>query len=112
MKKTTLWIGIVGAPLVALAYLEVSYSLTPWACRSGQKSELIIGTLIALILSMAAALVAWRTWRVVAGTAARDESDEISRSRFMALAGLGVSALMALFIIASFLPIVVLEVCD
>jgi ABC-type long-subunit fatty acid transport system fused permease/ATPase subunit len=57
-------------------------------------------------------LVAWRTWRVVAGTAARDESDEISRSRFMALAGLGVSALMALFVIASFLPIVVLEVCD
>jgi hypothetical protein len=109
MNKTALWIGIVGAPLVALAYLEVSYSLTPRACRSGQKSELILGTAIALILSMAAAWVAWRTWRVVAGAAA---SDEISRTRFMALAGLGVSGLMALFIVASFFPILLLAVCD
>jgi uncharacterized membrane protein YidH (DUF202 family) len=112
MNLFGLWIGILGAPLVWLAHLELNYSLSAGACRSGQKSALLLGTLIALVLSLAAAFAAWRAWRSTEAATATEQDNPTSRSRFMALAGLGVSALMVLLVTVSFLPIAVLEVCD
>jgi hypothetical protein len=112
MKFSALWTGIVGAPLIWLIVLELNYALSPAACRSGDKSALLIGTSVALVLSFTAAFIAWRSWHAAGSVMATTAGDPVTRGRFMALAGLGLSALMTLLIIASFLPITIREVCD
>jgi hypothetical protein len=112
MNNSALWLGLVGAPIVWLAHLEINYSLTPSACHSGQKTALIIVTAIALVLTIVITLIAWRSWRVTGATFATEAGDVIGRCRFMALAGLGVSAIVVLLVLANFFPIVVLGVCD
>jgi len=106
------WVGVLGAPLVWLVCLQVNYSLAPWACHTGQKNVLGVATIVALILVLGAGAAAWITWRAAGATAATEEGGEHGRSRFMALAGLGVSGLIALLVLASFVPIAVLEACD
>jgi len=112
MSLFALWTGIVGGPLVWLIILEFNYALAPAACRSGDKSGLLIGTSVALVLSLIATFIAWRSWHAAGAVLATATADPVTRSRFMALAGLGLSALMTLLIFASFLPITLLGVCD
>jgi hypothetical protein len=112
MSLFALWTGIVGGPLIWLMVLEFNYAFAPAACRSGDKSDLVIGTTVALVLSLIAAFVAWRSWHAAGPVVTTAGGDPLTRGRFMALAGLGLSALMTLLIIASFVPIGILEVCD
>ncbi len=112
MSLFALWTGIVGGPLIWLIVLEFNYALSPAACRSGDKTSLIIGTSVALVLSLIAAFIAWRSWHAAGPVVTTGAGDALTRGRFMALAGLGLSILIIVLIAASFLPIAVLEVCD
>ena len=112
MSLFALWTGIVGGPLIWLIVLEFNYAMSPAACRSGDKTGLVIGTSVALVLSLIAAFVAWRSWHAAGPVVTTAAGDALTRSRFMALAGLGLSILMIFLIMASFLPIAVLQVCD
>jgi|RhiMetdeSRZDD1v2_1073273.scaffolds.fasta_scaffold241374_3 hypothetical protein len=112
MSLFALWTGMVGGPLIWLIVLEFNYALSPAACRSGDKSALIIGTSVALLLSLIAAFIAWRSWHAAGPVVTTAAGDALTRCRFMALTGLGLSVLIIFLIMASFLPIAILEVCD
>jgi hypothetical protein len=112
MKPLSLWTGIVAGPLIWLVYLEASYALTPSACIAGNKQILGASTLAALLAIALTVWVAWRSWRASGATTATEAGNPATRSRFMALAGLGLSALSFLVVLASAIPIVVLGACD
>lgn len=112
MSLLALWTGMLGGPLIWLIVLEFNYAWAPAACRTSDKSGLVIGTTLALVLSLIAALIAWRSWHAAGPVVTTAAGDPLTRGRFMALAGLGLSALMTLLILASFLPIAFLGVCD
>ena len=112
MSLAALWITILAGPLVWLVYLQTNYMLVPWACHSGQKSVLIVTTVITLVLTLGTAFVGWREWHKSGATSGTEEGNAIGRSRFMALAGLGIAALFTLLVTASFIPILVLGACD
>ena len=112
MTLPALWLGMVGGPIVWLLYLQVSYILAPRACRAGDKTALAVVAVVALVATIAVTIVAWRAWRATEADYSAGEGTVLGRSRFMALSGLGISALIILLVIASFIPIVVYGACD
>jgi hypothetical protein len=112
MNLIALWIGILGGPIAWLLYLQVSYMLTPSACTAGNKNVLAIAMVVALIATLAITFVSWRAWHASGATSVTDEGGVLGRSRFMALSGLGISGLSVLLVVASAIPIFILEACD
>jgi hypothetical protein len=112
MSLSYQWIGILGGPLVWLVFLQVNYMLAPSACLSQNKTMLGIVTVIALFGTMASAFAAFRAWHQAGATADTEDEGAPGRSRFMALSGIGLSALFALVVLASAIPIIFLGACD
>jgi hypothetical protein len=86
--------------------------LAPSACLSQNKTMLCIVTIIALFGTIGSAFAAWRAWHQAGATSHTEEGGSIGRSRFMALSGIGLSALFALVVLASAIPIIFLGACD
>jgi len=109
-----LWAGILAGPLAWGAQLQVSYSLTQTACATGHQWLLHLVSLAALAVAVAGtALAARLRRRLGAGsTGSTNEGDPlISRSRFMALFGMGLSGFFVLVIAAQWLPSWILGAC-
>jgi hypothetical protein len=112
MSLFSQWIGILGGPLVWLVFLQLNYMLAPSACLSQNKVMLGIVTVVALFGTVAPAFAAGRAWHHTGATGQTEEGGAIGRSRFMALSGIGLSALFALVVLASAIPIIFLGACD
>jgi hypothetical protein len=112
MSLFSQWIGILGGPLVWLVFLQLNYMLAPSACLSQNKVMLGIVTVVALFGTVGPAFAAWRAWHHTGATGQTEEGGAIGRSRFMALSGIGLSALFALVVLASAIPIIFLGACD
>jgi hypothetical protein len=113
MRRLALLTGLLGAPLAWLLYLEIAYALVPWACRRGHPHHpvLYVVALAALAAALACAGLAWREWRL-AGRRTSDDPPPLGRAAFMAVTGLGSSALFALVILAAALPLFWMSACD
>ena len=102
-----LWFGLLAPSFLALLNLEISYALTPWACRSGDHVVMNVSTAIILAADVIAGLGAARHLR-------RDwlEDTVLTRPAFMAMLGVLLSALGATVIVARWLPNAFLSVCQ
>jgi hypothetical protein len=102
-----LWYGILGPPLLTLLNLEVSYALTPLACRAGSTLAMYLSTAILLALvimaGVGAAMRLRKNWL---------EDTVLSRPGFMAMLGVLESALFTALMIAQWLPNAYLSVCQ
>lgn len=102
-----LWYAILGAPLLALLNLELSYSLTSVACRAGSQLGMNLVTAILLALVIVAG--------VAAATRLRSNwqgEGVLSRPGFMALLGVLESTLFSTVIIAQWMPHAYLSACQ
>ena len=102
-----LWYGILGPPLLTLLNLQLSYALTPLACRAGSTLAMHLSTAILLALVVMAG--------VGAAMRLRDnwlDDTVLSRPGFMAMLGLLESTLFSIVIIAQWLPNAYLSVCQ
>ncbi len=111
MKLITLWLEIVGGPIVWLVYLQVGYILASSACV-GNKRSLTIAIAAALVMTLALTVIAWRSWHAAGANSITEDENIFSRSRFMALSGLGISALSVLLVLGSAVGIFGLGACD
>jgi hypothetical protein len=102
-----LWFGLLAPPFLALLNLEISYALTPWACRTGDHFIMNVSTAIILaadvIAGFGAARHLRRNWL---------EDTVLTWPAFMAMLGVLLSALSATVIIAQWLPIAFLSTCQ
>jgi hypothetical protein len=113
MSPGRLWLAIVIGPLAWLVYLETAYALVPWACRrpTAGMIALLAAGVVALALSTAGLVSAWQVWRRVARDGATAGTVS-ARTRFMALTGIGSSALFVLVVVAGMLPVLLLAPCS
>ena len=95
-----LMFAIVLAPMAPLTHLLISYALVPTACAQGSKLWLHVSTIVFLIVSVAAGLIA--RWR--------DDGDD--RTRWMVKAAIALSAMSVLTILAMEIPNLLLRSCD
>ena len=108
MSRRRLWLIALIGPLAWLAYLQAVSLLVPWACRrpTGAMVALLASGVLALALSTAGVVQAWQ--RIGAGATS---SMAASRTRFIALTGIGTGALLVLVVVAGMLPVLLLAPC-
>jgi nitrate/nitrite transporter NarK len=104
--------GAIGAPLAAL-YMQVSaYAGVQWSCGHRNPITVHVIPVIFLLLATIALWLSWRDWSAV-GRLARAEGATVSeRTRFIALAGLMLSAFGIVLILAMWLPMIVFNPCQ
>jgi hypothetical protein len=102
-----LWFGLLAPPLLMLLNLQLSYMMTPWACRTGNRGPMIVVTVCILLVDLLAGAGAALRLR-------RDWLDDtvVSRPGFMAMLGVLGSALFAAVLIAQWLPHAYLSACQ
>jgi hypothetical protein len=112
MRSRRLWLAVLIGPIAWLVYLQTAYALVPWACRrpTGGMIALLAAGGVALALSTAGLVAGWQAWRRI------DRSREAAgaattRARFIALTGIGTSALFVLVVVAGMLPLLLLAPC-
>lgn len=102
-----LWYAMLGPPLLTLLNLQLSYSITPLACRAGSQLGMHVMTAILLALvivaGVGAAMRLRRNWI---------EDTVLSRPAFMAMLGILESVLFSTVIIAQWLPHAFLSACQ
>jgi hypothetical protein len=106
-----LWISILITPLVALLQLSANYALVPLACEKQQHAPIHLIAGLSLVAALAGMWMAWTAWREAGVQSPGDYGDAYSRSRFLAVVGLSLSALMALTIVAQWLTAAFIAPC-
>jgi hypothetical protein len=107
----SLWLGVLGPPLLYLFDLQASYTLANRACNSGSHALYAMTTLIAALLVGGIGLLSWNHLQTIPSTT--DEgAQEPDRNRFLAMGGVGLSAFFLLMILSNFVPKFILGVCD
>lgn len=111
-RNLALWAGILVGPIVWLISFEANYALAPWACIKQGKLSLYVISIIALLISAGSGLLAWREWKELAREFLAEGGGALARSRVMALAGMLMSAMFCLVIVAQAVPELVLAACE
>jgi hypothetical protein len=126
VTPAALWFGLFGAPVAWSLQLLASYALVAHGCYPDAEPmtmpvvpglrALVLGTgAAALAVALLAGGSAWRSWRATqhehdGGHEALLEAGE-GRTRFMALAGMMLSAVFVLGIVMNVVPLLLLRPC-
>lgn len=103
-----LWFGILGPPAIWIARLSASYALVPFVCQSGWTWLLNGITAAALLGSVLAGFVAYRSWRAARGGTG---SGTGARTRFMGILGMLIATLFSAVIVAEGLANLMVAPC-
>ena len=110
-----LWAGLLVGPMAGLIQLQVNYALVLWSCSHRALWPLHLVSVLALLATLFAGLIAYRVWQRLSVTRVsvkEDGAGPIARSRLMSLVGLLISILMSLVIIAQWLAVFVYDPCQ
>ena len=111
IRPSELWFGILAGPIAFAAALTIRYAAVQWACLADRGIVLQAITVAALLLTLAGG---WTSFRALGRTPADARTDQLQPfaiARFMALLGIGLSALFVVVTIANDLPQWVLSAC-
>jgi hypothetical protein len=110
LTPTPLLAGVFAGPVAWATDLVISYVLVDPACKGQHVVALHATTFVALAVTAAGAVIAWRS---LLQTPQRptDGGDPIDRARFMAVLGLASSAFFGAVVIAEAIPRWVLDAC-
>ena len=103
--------SVLLGPSAALVNQGIIYIAMIWACGPGSSLALHLIPLLCLAAAVAAGFIAYADWTRVGRGVQVDGATVDDRSRFLALAGMGASALSALVIVAQWVAIFVFGPC-
>jgi len=111
-RQISLWLEMLGPPVLWLIQFQLRYSLVPWCCANGNRSLLWISSGVSVGLALVLVLMAYSSWRSTI-PAAEVENATIGqrRARFMAMTGLMNAGLFLLVIVAQAIPVVFVDPC-
>ena len=105
-----LWAGVLVGPTAMLLQLETNYALVLWACQTGHTWPLHVVSLVALLATIVAGVLAYGVW--FRFNSEEDAGGPVARSRFMSAVGILISLIMAAVIVAQWLPIFIHHPCE
>jgi hypothetical protein len=107
----SLSLGLVLGPFAALANQQLTYVVNMWACGHRERGVMHLIPILCLLVVAATGVAAHLNWRSL-GRGFEDELGAIeTRSRFMAILGIAISAFCAIVILAQWLAIFVFDPC-
>jgi hypothetical protein len=107
-----LWTSMLAGPVAFGFNLQVGYALVKWACSREQTFVLTLVAAGALALAGWGAWLGWTLLTQVSATADERGGRMIDRSYFMAQVAIGLNLLIALWILTSTFPQVILSPCE
>jgi hypothetical protein len=105
------WFGLLWAPAVFFAHLQVAYVLVKWACLNHGEVWIHVAGVASVLLAALGMLVAWRAWDRAGREAPGEEGGPPPRARFLAVTGLGTSALFVLLLAAQWVAAFFISPC-
>ena len=111
-STAALWIGILTGPLTLAAEQELNFILVQWACVNGAQWVLHLVALIALIIVLIAAAIAFSCWRTAGRVGPNDTGGMPGAARFLALGGLILSLMFAMAIVWHGVETFLIGVCQ
>ena len=106
-----LWTGVLGAPLVFLAHLQLAYMLVPVDCRLDSRLLAHAASVLGILLAAGGGIVALRIWRRHDEEWPDSSASVSTRDRFLGAMGVVLSALVVLTLIAQWIPIFFIGSC-
>lgn len=107
----SLSLGVLLGPVIALTNQELIYAANMWACGHGYRGTLHLIPLLCLAVTIGTGITAYRDWRASGGGVEEEEATVASRTRFLAIAGMGISIFSSLVVIAQWVAILVFGPC-
>jgi hypothetical protein len=107
-----LWFGVLAPPFFYLLDEELSYAFGYGACGTGRRGAFLISTLVCALIVALAGLISLTRYRALPETADLEGARELDRNRFLSILGIGMSAGFLVFILANFVPKLMLGICD
>jgi hypothetical protein len=126
IAPAALWLGLFGAPVAWSVQLLASYALVAHGCYPdaeplmmpvipGLRTLVLGASGVALGVALMAGGLAWRSWRTTQHKSAGEHEALLEvgegRTRFMALAGMLLSAVFLMGIIMNAVPVLMLRAC-
>lgn len=106
-----LTLSMVLGPLIALWNQALIYAGNMWTCGHGYEGSLNLVPALGLIVTLVMAVVAYRNLRAVGALEDDEHGGVDARLRFMAYAGVAISAFSSLVVIAQWVAIWVFSAC-
>jgi hypothetical protein len=106
------WVGVLLAPAVFAAHLQIAYILVRWAClRNG---DLWVHVVDALAVALAAlgTFVAWRVWERAGRMEPGEEGGSGPRTRFLGVVGIGFSGMITLVLFGQWVAAFFISTCQ
>jgi uncharacterized membrane protein (DUF4010 family) len=107
-----LWAGLLLAPAAFLVNLELGYLLVRPSCPRDDALPIHAVHALTLALALAGLAIAWRCWKTEGTRWPDDEGGPPARTQFMAGLGVALSLLLALTLVAQWIPTFVLDPCQ
>jgi hypothetical protein len=107
-----LWFGVLAPPFFYLLDEELSYVFGYGACGTGRRGAFLLTTAICAAIVVLAGMMSVARYRALPDTADLAGARALDRNRFLAVLGMGMSAGFLLFILANFVPKLMLGICD
>ena len=98
-------------PVVALINQAIMYAANLWVCGHGFDATMHIIPLLCAIVVVAAGRTAYRAWSTVGGGVEDEDDTSGTRTRFVALLGMGSCALSLLVILAQWAAAFTFDPC-
>ena len=111
-RNLYLWISVLTGPILWLISFAAKFFWVPVACATQTKLVLLLFSVVALLMTVAAGLMGWQQFQQLGRSTVADSGDPLARSRFFAIGGMALSAGFCLVLIAQTLPDLVLGVCQ
>ena len=111
-RVTQLWAGILLGPIAWAVDFVLSYAVTHHECSTGAMHWLRVSSALAVLVSLWAAYLGWDSKRRLPEDVSLHGGTVLSRSRAMAIAGIGMGLWFAMIIIAEAVPRFMLSPCD
>jgi hypothetical protein len=105
------WAGLVAGPLAWFLDQQLSYSLTPWSCRTGHSSLTYAVSAVALLLALAGAVLSRQAWQRQA-SAGDTGKNSPARARFFGLCGLLLCLLFGLTVLLDLAAKLAFDACQ
>ena len=103
-RTMRLWFGLLGSPAIWAIQFQTVYLTSEWGCYAMEFKWIHMVSVIALVISLVAFWVAFSEWRLAGGGTADEDSDHVTRRRFMAILGMLTGVLFTALIFATWLP--------
>jgi hypothetical protein len=106
------WVGLLLAPAVFAAHLQVAYILVRWACLRNGDLWVHLVDLLAVLLSAVGTWVAWRVWNRAGGAEPGDEGGSGPRTRLLGVLGMGMSTMITIVLVGQWAAAFFISTCQ